>query len=284
MYVTLIAMVAANSYTELTYKAQQIRKAILQMLFVAGSGHAAGALGMADVFTALYFEILKHDPTNPEWTDRDRLLVSNGHICPVWYATLSAAGYFPEEELATLRKLGSRLQGHPHLGSLPGVENTGGPLSQGISQAAGVALGFKMDKTDQRVYVITSDGEHQEGQTWETYMFASAHALDNLTVFIDSNNIQIGGKVSNVMPIEPLKDKIEAFGWQVLGIDGHDFAAIFEATKTAKNTHGTPTAIICTTIPGKGVSFMENDHTWHGKGPNQEELAKARIELDVIKQ
>jgi len=268
---------------DLAYKAQQIRKAILQMLFEAGSGHAAGPLGMAEVFTALYFEILRHDPSNPEWAQRDRLLVSNGHICPVWYATLSAAGYFPEAELATLRKLGSRLQGHPHLGSLPGIENTGGPLSQGISQAAGIALGFKMDQTEQRVFVVTSDGEHQEGQTWETYMFARAHKLDNLTVFIDNNNIQIGGKVSDVMPIAPLKEKIEAFGWQVLEIDGHDFAAIFDAVETATNTKAKPTAIICNTVPGKGVSFMENNFVWHGKGPNQEELETALIELDQIK-
>lgn len=269
---------------DLAYKAQQIRKAILQMLFEAGSGHVAGPLGMTEVFTALYFEILKHDPTNPKSAERDRLLVSNGHICPVWYATLSAAGYFPEAELATLRKLGSRLQGHPHLGSLPGIENTGGPLSQGISQAAGIALGFKMDQTEQRVFVVTSDGEHQEGQTWETYMFARAHKLDNLTVFIDNNNIQIGGKVSDVMPIAPLKEKIEAFGWQVLEIDGHDFAAIFDAVETARNTNGKPTAIICNTIPGKGVSFMENNFVWHGKAPNKEELDTALVELDQIKQ
>ncbi len=269
---------------DLAYKAQQIRKAIVQMLFEAGSGHAAGALGMADVFTALYFEILKHDRSNPSWPGRDRLLVSNGHICPVWYATLSAAGYFPEAELATLRKLGSRLQGHPHLGSLPGVENTGGPLSQGISQAAGVALGFKMEGTAQRVYVTTSDGEHQEGQTWETYMFAAAKKLDNLTIFIDNNNIQIGGNVLDVMPITPLKEKIEAFGWQVIEIDGHDIPAILDAVEIAKNTKGKPTAIICNTTPGKGVSFMEDDFKWHGKGPNQEELARALIELDVIKQ
>ena len=271
------------SISDLEYRAQQIRKAILRMLLQAGSGHTAGPLGMTDVFTALYFDILNHDPANPNWEQRDRVLVSNGHICPVWYATLSAAGYFPESELATLRKIGSRLQGHPHFGSLPGIENTGGPLAQGISQAAGIAKAWKIDGTPQRVYAIMSDGEHQEGQTWEAYMFAGAHRLNNLTALIDRNNIQIDGYTEDVMPLQPFKSKIEAFRWNVLEIDGHNIKAIIDACHQAQATQEQPTAIICNTIPGKGVKFIENLPEWHGKIIDDEHIDMALDELRSLK-
>jgi len=267
---------------DLAYRATQIRKAILHMLLKAGSGHTAGPLGMTDVFTALYFAIAKHNPKDPDWRDRDRILVSNGHICPVWYATLSAAGYFPESELATFRAINSRLQGHPHLGSLPGVENTGGPLGQGLSQAAGIAKAFKIDGSRQRVYVVTSDGEHQEGQTWEAYMFAGAHRLNNLTVLIDRNNIQIDGYTEDIMPLQPFKTKLEAFRWNVLDIDGHNLEAIIDACHQAQATQEQPTAIICNTIPGKGVEFMQDLPEWHGKVATKDETKSALQQLRTL--
>jgi transketolase len=260
-------------------KAQSIRESIITMLATAGSGHAGGALGMADVFATLYFDVLQHQPQTPESPERDRLLLSNGHICPVLYATLAEAGYFPKDELATLRRLNSRLQGHPHLGSLPGVENTGGPLGQGISQACGVALGFKLDKKPNHVYCVMSDGEHNEGQTWEAYLFGHKYRLNNLTLLIDRNHIQIDGRTEDIMPLEPFAAKIAAFGWQVLEIDGHDVTAIRQACLTAKATLDLPTAIICHTVPGKGVDFMENKYEWHGKAPTPDEAAQALSQL-----
>lgn len=256
--------------------AQSIRQAVVLMLLEAGSGHSAGSLGMADVFTALYFGgVVRHDPAQPDWPERDRVFLSNGHICPVLYATLAEAGYFTKDELNMLRKFNSRLQGHPQLGSLPGVENTSGPLGQGLSQALGLALAFKMDMLPNRIYCLLSDGEHQEGQTWEAYQFGAAKKLDNVTVLIDRNNIQIDGFIDQVMPIEPLVDKLQAFGWQVFEVDGHNLAEIITACNHAKAIHGRPTAIICNTIPGKDVEFMENLPEWHGAVPNLPETIDA---------
>lgn len=257
-----------------------IRQEIIKMLEKAGSGHSAGSLGMADVFAALYFHIIKHDPAKPNWKDRDRVILSNGHTCPVWYATLAQAGYFDKKELSTLRQINSRLQGHPHIHSLPGIENTSGSLGQGLSLAAGVALSLKIDNKPNQVYAITSDGEHQEGQTWEAYLFAKAQNLTNLTVLIDRNNIQIEGMTEDLMPLGSLKNKIEAFGWQTMEIDGHNIEQIIAACHQAQSNQVRPTAIICHTIPGKGVKYMEGLSEWHGKPPNQ---AEAKIALAQIR-
>lgn len=267
------------SLAELELKAIEIRKSIISMLLQAGSGHSAGALGMADVFTALYFNVLKHNPTNPSWEDRDRVLLSNGHICPVWYATLAHAGYFPLSELGTLRKLNSRLQGHPLLNSAPGIENTGGPLGQGLSQAIGLALALKADQNRSRVYCLLSDGEHQEGQTWEAYLFAGARRVTNLTVLIDRNNIQIEGYTEDVLPLQPFAAKIEAMRFNVIKVDGHNIEAIIDACNQAKSVSEQPTAIICNTIPGKGVEFMEGDYRWHGKTPSLAQSKEAIKDL-----
>ncbi|MAF20422.1 MAG: transketolase [Parcubacteria group bacterium] len=266
---------------KLKEQANIIRKDIIEMLVEAKSGHSAGPLGMADVFTALYFgDVLKHDPKNPKWEQRDRLVLSNGHICPVHYATLARVGYFPIEELKTLRKLGSRLQGHPHNAALPGIETSSGPLGQGISQAIGMALAVKMDKKKNQIYVISSDGEHDEGQTWEAIMFAGKNKMDNLTNIMDRNNIQIDGFTEDVMPLEPLRDKYEAFGWHVIDIDGHNIQEIIDACNQAKAIFEKPVVILAHTIPGKGVDFMEFDFKWHGKAPCAEEGQKA---LDCLR-
>lgn len=262
--------------------ANKIRESIIEMLEEAGSGHSAGPLGMADVFTAFYFHILKHDPKNPDWPDRDRLVLSNGHICPVQYAALAYAGYFSVEELKTLRKINSRLQGHPHRGSLPGLETTSGPLGSGLSQAIGMALAAKLDKKKYRVYAFLSDGEHDEGNLWEAVMFAGKNKISNLTALIDRNNIQIDGFTNDVMPLEPLKEKYESFGWHVLEINGHSFEQIVDAVNEAKVIHEKPAVIIAHTIPGKGVSFMENNYLWHGKPPTKEEAIKALKELRTL--
>lgn len=263
-------------------RANDIRESIIEMLTEAGSGHSAGPLGMADVFTAFYFHILSHDPKNPDWTERDRLILSNGHICPVRYATMAHAGYFPIKELKTLRKINSRLQGHPHRSALPGVETTSGPLGSGLSQAAGVALAAKLDNKKYRVYCFMSDGEQDAGNTWEAAMFIGKNRLSNLAALIDRNNIQIDGYTENIMPLEPLKEKYEAFGWHVLEVDGHNFEEIVDAVNMAKAIHEEPTVIIAHTIPGKGVSFMENDYLWHGKPPTREEAKVALGELRTL--
>ena len=252
------------------------------MLLEAGSGHSAGPLGMADVFTALYFHILNHDPKNPEWEERDKVVLSNGHICPVLYATLAKAGYFPMDELKTLRKLGSRLQGHPHRGTLPGVENTSGPLGEGLSQAIGMALAARLDNKTHQIYCLTSDGEHQEGNTWEAIMSAAKYNLDNLTVIIDRNNIQIDGTTENVMPLETLRLKYESFNWYVIETDGNNIEGFVDAVRQARSIHEKPTVIIAHTIPGLGVDFMENNYTWHGKPPNDEEAKLALSELRTL--
>ncbi|MCL4404094.1 transketolase [Patescibacteria group bacterium] len=260
----------------------KIREKIIEMLLAAGSGHSAGPLGMADIMTAMYFHILNHKPKQPKWPDRDRLVLSNGHICPVLYATLAYAGYFPIEELMTLRKIDSRLQGHPHRGALPGVETTSGPLGSGLSQAIGIALAAKLDKAKYRTYCLMSDGEHDEGNIWEAVMFAGKNKLSNLTGILDRNNIQIDGYTENVMPLENLVAKYEAFNWHVLEIDGHSMPELIAAVSEAEAIYEKPTLIIAHTIPGKGVSFMERDYLWHGKPPNKEEAARALKELRTL--
>lgn len=272
-----------HSFEEISDLAVIIRKSIILMLLEAGSGHTAGPLGMADVFAALYFSVLKHDPTNPTWSHRDRLVLSNGHICPVLYATMAEAGYFPKSELKNVRKIGSFLQGHPHFNLEHGIENTSGPLGQGLSQAIGMALGYKIDAKQNRIYCVMSDGEQQEGQNWEAYMYAGNKRLSNLTVLIDRNNIQIGGYTEDIMPLQPFKHKLEAFRWNVLDIDGHNIEAIIDACNQAKATQEQPTAIICNTIPGKDIDFMENMPEWHSKPPNKREAKTALDELRSMK-
>lgn len=267
---------------ELRLIANEIREEIIKMLLEAGSGHSAGPLGMADVFTSLYFHILNHDPKNPDWEQRDKVVLSNGHICPVLYATLAKAGYFPMDELKTLRKLGSRLQGHPHRGALPGIENTSGPLGEGLSQAIGMALANRLDNKTSHIYCLTSDGEHQEGNTWEAIMFAAKYNLDNLTVIIDRNNIQIDGTTENVMPLENLRQKYESFNWYVIETDGNNIEGFVDAVRHARTVHERPTVIIAHTIPGLGVDFMENNYTWHGKPPNDKEAKLALSELRTL--
>ena len=262
--------------------ANLIRQDIIKMLLEAGSGHSAGPLGMADIFTALYFRILNHDPSKPDWQERDRLILSNGHICPVRYAVMAHAGYFPISELKTLRKLGSRLQGHPHRTALPGIETTSGPLGSGLSQSCGLALAGKMDKALWRVYCLMSDGEQDEGNTWEAVMLAAKYKLDNLTAVMDRNNIQIDGFTENIMPLDELKAKYEAFNWHVIEVDGHNIQAFIDSVDQAKSIHDKPTLIIAHTTPGKGVDFMENKFEWHGKPPNKEEAKKALDELRTL--
>ena len=262
---------------ELETKANDIRQDIIQMLMAAKSGHSAGPLGMADVFTALYFGgAMNVDPKNPAWEGRDRFVLSCGHICPVWYATLAEAGFFPKSELGTLRKLGTRLQGHPHHVELPGAENTSGPLGQGLSQAAAMAYaGLKMKKEPWRVFCVMSDGEQEEGQIWEAAMFAAKYKLHNLVGIIDRNNIQIDGYTEDIMPLEPFKAKWEAYGWHVLEVDGHNIQQIVDACDEAKAIYEKPTVIICHTIPGKGVDFMEYRYEWHGVPPDSGEIPGA---------
>lgn len=261
--------------------ANTIRQHVIKMLTEAGSGHSAGPLGLADIMTALYFNIMHHNPAKPDWPDRDRLVLSNGHTCPVLYATLAEAGYFPVEELMTLRKLGSRLQGHPHRTTLPGIETTSGPLGSGLSQAIGMAIAA--DNKNIRIYCITSDGEHDEGNHWEAVMLAGKRAINNLTLIIDRNNIQIDGNTEDVMPLEPLRAKYEAFNWHVIEINGHNMRHIIDSLEESATIHEKPVAIIAHTIPGKDISFMENNYLWHGKPPTPEQASIALKELENIR-
>jgi transketolase len=270
------------SVEQLEKKANEIRKDLIKMLEEAGSGHSAGPLGMADVFTALYFNILNHDPKKPLWDERDRLFLSNGHIVPVRYVAMAHAGYFPISKLKTLRKLGSPLQGHPERERLPALETTSGPLGSGLAQASGYALASRMDDKRYRVYCITSDGEHDAGNHWEAVLFAGKNKLSNLTAFVDRNNIQIDGYTEDIMPLEPLIDKYEAFNWHALHIDGHNMDEIIDAVGHARSVYEKPTVIICHTTPGKGVSFMENLPEWHGKPPDKNEAKKALHELRTL--
>ncbi len=268
---------------DLNLKAEKARELVIETLLEAGSGHSAGPLGMADIFTAFYFHILSHDPKKPDWPDRDRLILSNGHICPIRYVSMAMAGYFPIEELKTLRKINSRLQGHPHRTALPGLETTSGPLGEGLSQGIGIALAAKLDKKNYYTFVIASDGEHEEGNTWEAAMFAGKMKLNNLTLVIDRNNIQIDGFTEDIMPLEPLRAKYEAFNWQVFEADGHNIRGFVDAVREAQAVFEKPTVIIAHTIPGKGVDFMEKDFHWHGKPPNKEEAKKALNELRTLR-
>lgn len=270
---------------ELELKANNVRESIIEMLLAAGSGHTAGPLGMADIFTLLYFHTLKHDPKNPSWEDRDRLILSNGHICPVLYAAMAHAGYFPVEELKTLRKFGSRLQGHPHREFLPMLETSSGPLGSGLSQTVGMALAERINKgrsSDKFFYCLMGDGELDCGQIWEAVMLAGKEQLGNLIGIIDRNNIQIDGFTEDIMPLEPLRMKFESFNWHVLEVNGHDFNDINNAIETAKAEFSKPTMIIAHTIPGKGVDFTERRFEWHGKPPNKEEGAVALAELRTM--
>jgi transketolase len=276
---------------ELELMANTIREDIIKMLVEAGSGHSAGPLGMADVFTALYFEILNHHPHDTEWPDRDRVVLSNGHITPVRYAAMARAGYFPVKELMTLRKLGTRLQGHPEKLRLPGLETTSGPLGSGLSQASGMALASRAEgNMSRRIYCLMGDGELDEGNIWEAVMFAAKYKLGNLTGIIDRNNIQIDGRTEDIMPLENLRDKWEAFGWHVLEIDGNNMREIIDACNMARTISEKPTVIIAYTIPGKGVGYMEYDYRWHGNPPGTQDIAgdpakkdQARIALHDLR-
>ena len=270
---------------ELKLTANRIRQSIISSLALAGSGHSAGPLGMTDIFTALFFHVLKYDVDNPNWEERDRLVLSNGHICPVLYATMAHAGLLPIEELETLRKLGTRLQGHPHREWLPYLETSSGPLGSGLSQAVGMSIGLRMGKKDalkNYVFALLSDGEQDCGQTWEAAMLAGKEKLYNLIAIIDRNNIQIDGFTEDVMPLEPFADKWRAFNWHVQEIGGHDFREIVSAIEEAKTVYGKPSVIIANTIPGKDVSFMERKFEWHGKPPTKEEAEIALGELKKI--
>ena len=289
-------MLTQKRIQELEKTANTIREDIIVSLLAAKSGHSAGPLGMADVFTALYYEIANISPEKRSAENRDRIVLSNAHICPVLYATLANRGYFPREELKTLRKLGSRLQGHSNNHSQPEIpiETCGGPLSQGSSQAIGMALASRINYTYNETHpaenkkpvwhtwCLVSDGELDEGQSWEAFMLAGKENLYGLTIFVDRNNIQIDGDTENIMPLEPLADKFRAFNWSVIEIDGHNIRAVIEAAHQARATIENPTVIICHTIPGKGVDFMENRFEWHGKPPNAEEGRIALAELRTL--
>lgn len=270
--------------SKLDKQANSIRRDIIKMLEEAGSGHSAGPLGMSDVFTALFFsDVVRYDPKDPDWAERDYVVLSNGHIAPVLYTTLAHAGYFPKKELATLRKFGSRLQGHPERTRLPGIENTSGPLGNGLGQAVGMAYGLKMDDSHNRwVWALCGDGELDEGVIWEAALFAGNNHLYNLTAIIDRNNIQIDGLTEEVMPLEDLKAKWQAFGWHVIEVDGHNIEDVVASCNMAKAIVEKPVAIIAHTIPGKGVDFMQFDYQWHGKPPNESEAKQALRQLRTL--
>lgn len=277
-------MQAPLTLSQLEKKANAVRQDIVRMLEAAGSGHSAGPLGLADIVTALYFNIMKIDPEKPEWDERDMFFLSNGHCVPVQYAVMAERGFFPVSELKTLRKFGSRLQGHPERTKLPGMENTSGPLGSGLSQAAGYAYTMQyIDGVKNRfVYVITGDGELDEGNIWEAAMFAGKYKLGQLIVFIDRNNIQIDGSTDDVMPLEDLRGKFESFGWHVQDINGHNMESIIDAAAMARAISGRPSAIIAHTIPGKGVDFMEYDYKWHGMPPNSAQAKEALMKLRTL--
>lgn len=265
---------------ELEKMANEIRKDIVTAVHSAKSGHPGGSLSSADIFTYLYFEEMDVDPANPKWEDRDRFVLSKGHVAPGLYSTLAEKGYFPKEDLKTLRHTGSYLQGHPDMKHIPGIDMSSGSLGQGVSVAVGMAAAGKYDKKDYRVYTLTGDGEIQEGQIWEAAMWAGHRKLDNLVVIVDNNNLQIDGSVEDVCSPYPIDKKFEAFNFHVINIDGNDFDQIGAAFKEARETKGMPTAIIAKTVKGKGVSFMENAAGWHGKAPNDEEYEIAMADLE----
>jgi transketolase len=265
--------------TDLKSLARDMRVDIIRMIEAAGNGHPGGSLSIIDILTVLYWKFLKHDPKNPDWADRDRFILSKGHACPALYAVMAKRGYFPHDELLTLRKLGSPLQGHPDRMRLPGIEFSTGSLGQGLSVGIGMALAAKMDKKNWKTYVVLGDGEFQEGQNWEAFMSAPKWKLDNLIMILDHNNGQIDGPVDQVMNIEPVADKLRSFNWDVQLIDGHDYDAIEKALTAAHNGGGRPQAIVAKTIKGKGVSFMENNIAWHGNAPKKEDADKAVKEI-----
>ncbi len=265
--------------SELERKANLIRSHVIRMTRSAGSGHPGGSLSSTDIISALFFKVMNHRSSDPNWEDRDRFVLSKGHAAPAYYAALAESGYFPIEELSTLRKLNSRLQGHPSKTKLPGVEMSTGSLGQGLSVANGMALAAKLDRKTYRIYCICGDGEMQSGQIWEAAMLGAHFELDNVTAFVDRNMLQIDGPTEKIMSIEPLADKWKAFGWHVIEIDGHDMRQILDACDRAKETRGKPTMVIAHTVKGKGVSFMENALSFHGKPPNEEETKKALKEL-----
>ena len=267
------------SVPDLEKMAKQLRRYVITMIATAGSGHPGGSLSAADIVTALYFKVMRHDPKNPQWPDRDRFVLSKGHVAPILYAALAEYGYFPVEELSTLRKLGSRLQGHTDRTLTPGVEMSAGSLGQGLSFGIGMALAGRLDKRDYHVYVLLGDGECEEGQVWEAAMFAPHFQMDNLTAIVDHNGIQLDGRCCDIMGIEPLTDKWRAFNWHVIEIDGHDMKQVLQALKKARGIKGKPTAIIAHTVKGKGVSFMEGNVDFHGKAPNTQETEIALKEL-----
>jgi transketolase len=271
-----------DKVTELQNKAMLMRRLVLQMIYQAGSGHPGGSLSAADIVTALYFSVLNLDPARPDWPERDRFILSKGHACPVLYAALALRGYFPMEELWTLRKLGSRLQGHPDRLKTPGVDATTGSLGQGISIALGMALGAKLHGAKYKVYALLGDGEQQEGQMWEAAMAAAHYSADNLIAIVDNNGMQIDGSNEEIMSISPLPDKWRSFGWRVLTLNGHDMAEILQAFEDAKKTKGQPTVLIARTVKGKGVSFMENRSEWHSGAPTKEQFEKAMEELEAV--
>ncbi|PKL31058.1 transketolase [Candidatus Saccharibacteria bacterium HGW-Saccharibacteria-1] len=268
---------------QLQLKANTMRQDVVRMLKAAGSGHTAGSMGMADILAALYFDILNIDPKNPNWSERDVFFLSNGHTVPIQYAAMAEAGYFDKEELLSLRKLGSRLQGHPERTKLPGLENTSGPLGSGLSQAAGFAysLQYLDDSKHRFVYTIMGDGELDEGNVWEAAMFAGKYKLSQLIAFVDRNNIQIDGNTEDVMPLGDLRGKWETFGWHVIEIDGNNIKSIIDAVNLAKAITNRPTMIIANTIPGRGVDFMEYDYKWHGVAPNGDQAESALNELGI---
>lgn len=274
-----------DKINELKITANNIRKSIIEMLSLAGSGHTAGALGTADIFTLLYFNVMRHDPKNPNLPNRDRLVLSNGHICPVLYATLAEAGYFKKEELNNLRKFGSMLQGHPHREFLPIAETSSGPLGEGLSQAVGMAIGLRIDNKnilDNHIFCILGDGELDEGQNWEAVMLGVKEKLNKLIIIVDRNNIQIDGNTEYVMPLNNLKNKFESFNCFTQEVDGHNFISLNRAIEKAKENKDGPSVIIANTIPSKGIKKWENDYRWHGKAPNAKEAEEAIEELNKL--
>jgi len=279
---------SSNEVKELEHKANEIRQSVIEMLTEAGSGHTAGPLDMADIFALLYFSVLQHDPKNPDWEERDRLVLSAGHICPVLYAAMAHSGYFPIEELLTLRKFGTRLQGHPHRALLPGIETSSGPLGSGLSQAAGMAIAERMNNpyTSKFIYCITGDGELNEGQIWEAAMMSGKEQLHNLIVIVDRNAIQIDGYTKDVMPLEPLREKFESFNFDVQEVDGHNIRMVNDAIGKAQSVYAQPSVIIAHTTASRGVDVFERDFRWHGnppgKGPedrvNKSDQAKVALE------
>ena len=274
-----MAFSKTSSPAKLALIANTLRTHIISMVSHAQSGHPGGSLGMADVFATLYFSVLNHDPKKPKWESRDRVVLSNGHICPVLYATLAECGYFPKKELLSFRLIDSRLQGHPHYGSLPGIESSTGPLGQGIAAAVGMAFAQRLSKSKSTIYAFVGDGELNEGVCWESFLLAGAHHLSNLCVIVDRNDIQIDGHTHDVLPTEPLAEKFSSFGFEVISINGHDYSEILCAFKEQKTIKNHPTVIIAHTVPGKGVMFMENNYHWHGKAPSKEQATTALLEL-----